>query len=40
MPLAVAGKPFDTITVYEQLEQAGKVGQGDELTGLEEKASR
>ena len=37
--LAVAGKPFDTITVFEQLEQAGKVGQGDELTRLNDIAN-
>lgn len=37
--LAVAGKPFDTITVFEQLEQAGKAGQGDEFSRLTQIAS-
>jgi len=32
--LAVAGKPFDIITVHEQLQQAGKLDDGDELTRL------
>ncbi|MDQ3270763.1 MAG: AAA family ATPase [Pseudomonadota bacterium] len=32
--LAVAGKPFDVVTVYEQLQQAGKADRGDELARL------
>lgn len=34
--LAVAGKPFDVITVYEQLQQVGKAERGDELSRLTE----
>lgn len=36
--LAVAGKPFDIITVYEQLGQAGKLGKGDEMIRLNDLA--
>lgn len=32
--LAVAGKAFDVVTVYEQLQQAGKASRGDELGRL------
>jgi replicative DNA helicase len=34
--LAVAGKPFDVITVYEQLQRVGKAERGDELSRLGE----
>ena len=37
--LAVAGKPFDIITVYEQLQQSGKATQGDELSRLNDLAN-
>ena len=36
--LAVAGKPFDIITVYEQLQQLGNAGRGDELSRLNKMA--
>ena len=37
--LAVAGKPFDLVTVYEQLGQSGKLGKGDEMVRLNDLAN-
>lgn len=34
--LAVAGKPFDMVTVFEHLQQTGKAERGDELPRLNE----
>lgn len=37
--LAVGGKAFDAVTVFEQLQQSGKATQGDELVRLTEMSS-